>query len=844
MKKQLLTLLAMVTIMTIPLQMKADDIPINETNFPDANFRNWVLAQDYGKDGVLTEDEIASVLIIAVNNKGISNLKGIEFFTKLTVLNCSENSQYGSHLTSLDVSKNTALRNLYCNKNELSSLDVSGCIELTYLDCSWNNLTSLDVSNNVALEHLNCSINQLASLVMPICTTLNYLDCGGNQLTELDVSMYVALKNLYCGDNQLTKLDVSKNTALWQFRCGGNSLTSLDVTNNTALDDLVCNDNMLTSLDVSKNTLLIWLYCYNNHLTSLNISKNLVLKDLRCYSNQLTSLEVSKNSALKELRCYNNRINETEMGKLVENLPAVTKGYLIVKDLQNADEQNVITTTQVATANAKGWTVYAYKEGGSVVYDGSDPTTPIGVAINPTNFPDNTFLTWVKYYDKNSDDVLSEAEIAAVTYIEISDRGITTLKGIEYFTALTDLACNGNNLNSLDVSKNTALKSLYCEHNQLTSLDVTKNTALVKLLCSHNLLTSLDVTKNTLLEDLLCNGNKLTSLDVSKNTLLEVLYCDNNHLTKIDVSKNTSLYRLECNDNMLTSLDVSKNTKLEKVQCNSNRINETEMGKLVQSLPTVGSGSFYVRDLSDANEQNVITAAQAAAARAKGWRVKAYDGNDWKDYLNDSQTLNPLDNTNFGSDINGATDLDGNVVGNIYYNISSGNGEYNVAEGCIVVTKPTDDSVVNGQDIFGEDFKDNYTGIVFKVPAGKGSIKVEAQTTGNMMIKVKIGNSEPFEMMLQGKPNISVPYNVTEPTYVYIYGSSYSAAPGLMGASSATGELKLYSIEVAQDGTRISSIENGELTIDNYYTLDGRMLQGKPTQKGIYIINGHKVVIK
>ena len=29
-----------------------------------------------------------------------------------------------------------------------------------------------------------------------------------------------------------------------------------------------------------------------------------------------------------------------------------------------------------------------------------------------------------------------------------------------------------------------------------------------------------------------------------------------------------------------------------------------------------------------------------------------------------------------------------------------------------------------------------------------------------------------------------------------------------------------------------------------YYTLDGRKLQGKPTLKGVYIVNGIKVVIK
>ncbi|MBO7068498.1 MAG: hypothetical protein J6W52_07455 [Bacteroidaceae bacterium] len=37
------------------------DVEINETNFPDANFRSYLLAQTYGADGVLTEEEIAGL---------------------------------------------------------------------------------------------------------------------------------------------------------------------------------------------------------------------------------------------------------------------------------------------------------------------------------------------------------------------------------------------------------------------------------------------------------------------------------------------------------------------------------------------------------------------------------------------------------------------------------------------------------------------------------------------------------------------------------------------------------------------------------------------------------------
>ena len=43
--------------------------------------------------------------------------------------------------------------------------------------------------------------------------------------------------------------------------------------------------------------------------------------------------------------------------------------------------------------------------------------------------------------------------------------------------------------------------------------------------------------------------------------------------------------------------------------------------------------------------------------------------------------------------------------------------------------------------------------------------------------------------------------------------------------------------------TGISSIENGKLTIENCYDLSGCRI-AQPTKGGLYIVNGHKVVIK
>ena len=200
-----------------------------------------------------------------------------------------------------------------------------------------------------------------------------------------------------------------------------------------------------------------------------------------------------------------------------------------------------------------------------------------GVAIDNTNFPDANFRTIVEYYDTNKDSSLSDTEIAAVEEIDCYDKGISNLKGIEYFTALRSLNCGCNQLTSLDVSKNTALTKLYCNKNQLTSLDVSKNTALTKLYCSSNQLTSLDVSKNTALTKLYCDNNQLTSLDVSKNTALTGLNCGHNQLTALDVSKNTALTGLNCGYNQLTALDVSKNTALTDLDCDKNQLTSLDV---------------------------------------------------------------------------------------------------------------------------------------------------------------------------------------------------------------------------------------------------------------------------
>ena len=277
-----------------PTVAAAGDVAINETNFPDANFRSFVKQYDNNSDGVLSQDEIVDITEINCDHNNIYDediiitLKGIEFFSALTNLSCS-----GNQLTELDVSKNTALISLNCINNRLTALDVSKNTVLEDLNCSGNQLTALDVSKNTTLKGLYCDCNQLTALDVSKNTSLGYLDCHYNQLTALDVSKNTALSSLECYGNDLTSLDVSKNTALSLLHCSFNRLTELVISQNTALYSLHCSDNQLTTLDVTKCTNLIALYCNENQLTALDVSKNQNLSYLSCYGNALTVLDVS-----------------------------------------------------------------------------------------------------------------------------------------------------------------------------------------------------------------------------------------------------------------------------------------------------------------------------------------------------------------------------------------------------------------------------------------------------------------------------------------------------------------------------------------------------------------------
>lgn len=144
---------------------------------------------------------------------------------------------------------------------------------------------------------------------------------------------------------------------------------------------------------------------------------------------------------------------------------------------------------------------------------------PVVVTIKDTKFRD---FCLDQAFNANGDDVLTSEEVCDVAVLNISDKQIADLSGIENFAKLTTLNCSNNTLKTMDLSKNTLLVDLDCSDNVLESLDVSKLTKLEKLDCSNNSddkFTTLDVSNLPMLDELDCRGNaKLTELWVKIGT--------------------------------------------------------------------------------------------------------------------------------------------------------------------------------------------------------------------------------------------------------------------------------------------------------------------------------------
>ena len=159
-------------------------------------------------------------------------------------------------------------------------------------------------------------------------------------------------------------------------------------------------------------------------------------------------------------------------------------------------------------------------------------TIPI---IGQISIPDLNFETELIAQGIDTDGLvngqISNADALAKTgTLNVDNKNIADLTGIEAFTNITRLDCTFNNLTALDFSAITGLLQVRCRNNNITAINTTSNTNLQELRIHNNDLTVLDVSSNSNLTRLLCQGNNLTELNVKtgNNINMTAFFAQNN----------------------------------------------------------------------------------------------------------------------------------------------------------------------------------------------------------------------------------------------------------------------------------------------------------------------------
>ncbi|PWA07432.1 DUF7619 domain-containing protein [Flavobacterium psychrotolerans] len=212
----------------------------------------------------------------------------------------------------------------------------------------------------------------------------------------------------------------------------------------------------------------------------------------------------------------------------------------------------------------------------------SDPNLKaalLGANVNNTtakNLSSNFFTI-----DANHNGEIEVNEAIAVSYLYLQDLSLTSTIGMEYFTNLTNLNVNYNQLNALDISSLTKLIELNCTHNQLTKLELKTAVLLKKLNCEYNLIDTITFDYNSLLTDISVDNNKIVSLSLSGLNSLINLDCSSNQISNCYIGGIIpNLQVFNCSSNQLTSLNLTQLSKLITLLCNDNKINTLDVSML------------------------------------------------------------------------------------------------------------------------------------------------------------------------------------------------------------------------------------------------------------------------
>jgi len=465
-------------------------------------------------------------------------------------------------------------------------------------------LTGLNLATG--LTSLTLSSNSIAD-VSPIAalTNLTSANLAMNEITSIaalgslpKLGTIQLQQNLSSTKPKLISLaGVEKLTGLTAITANYTALRSLaPLAGHTSLKNLTATNNLLS--DVAP------LVSVGSQLANVDLS-----------GNQIANLSPLKDKSYTKL---------TATGQTLTAAPAKATVETDAPAVVTKDGSTLVATAPTGITASSGKVTYA--EPGSYEWTFSSVDSLHGInfagkltqrvdeappVVVPASVPDAGFRACLNgLLGQDASAELSVAQLAGLTTVSCTDKGISDLTGAEHLTGATELVLSTNSISDLrPLAGLTGLRKLLLPGNAISDVSgLAGLTGLETLSLSYNPvgsiaalapltnLTDLEVTQRST-----HSGADLSSLDgVQAMTKLTRLVVNNSSLTSLEpVAGLTALTRLYVSNNQLTDLSpLSGLTELTNLGANTNRIQKVDALAGLTKLTDLDLATNQILDLS------------------------------------------------------------------------------------------------------------------------------------------------------------------------------------------------------------------------------------------------------
>lgn len=481
----------------------------------------------------------------------------------LATLNVTANNVLGGSFWSpetFDISSNTKLTTLTVNGCALKKLDLSVQTMLKTLNCQRNELTTLDCSSMVAAGGVvMAAYNQLTSITLP--------EIPANATsTQKMLRVNIGYNNLTLATLPLPGM--TKSAANYVYANQGKVRASLNAQNVVDLASMA-NVNGVAST-----------FTWNSAAGAVAADYYSVADGVFTFNKDITGLYCQiKNSTFPSLT--------------LETYPSTSVGAMPVMFTidAEADEAKKLTF-KLASNNPAGqdlfidWGDGKFEGPFSIIYETYQysPTTTFAGTPKGTQIVVKGDPTTIESLNCNG---AYDFKTKVPTTVFASGFDLTKL------TTLKNLNLAYNDVSKIDLTSNTDLRTLNLSNNslrtfsaelaELITLDLSNYCYQNKYYYGNNTLKSVDFSKYPKLESLTISGNVGMTVDFAKIPAVKTMYAIGCEMTKIAPASNV-MTTLSLNGNSLTEVDLTGLTQKCNVFLLANKLNKITVPQTLGNL--------------------------------------------------------------------------------------------------------------------------------------------------------------------------------------------------------------------------------------------------------------------